>query len=123
MKKSGGILTVILLTAIYCFAIGFTSISYASAEIHHIQNNDQEDHFSEISKSFIGQISQSESSIQFLNNFPKRLFKISFIEISTSLETTERLIESKFSQYNGFSRNILMRFRKADTIFPFHYFW
>lgn len=123
MKKAGGILTVLLLAAIYCFAIGFASIAHATTETHQVQNDDQQEYFSEISESVICQVSFSESSIQFLNKFPKRAVKISFIGISPSLETTEQLIESEFSQYNGFSRNILTRFRKSDSIFPFHYFW
>jgi hypothetical protein len=30
---------------------------------------------------------------------------------------------SAFSQYVSISRTFLIRFRKADVIFPFHYFW
>ena len=39
------------------------------------------------------------------------------------LRTTERFYASAFACYVGNSKKILIRFRKADMIFPFHYFW
>lgn len=39
------------------------------------------------------------------------------------LRTTERIYASAFACYVGISKKILIRFRKADMIFPFHYFW
>jgi len=35
----------------------------------------------------------------------------------------EQRYVSAFSQYVAVSRTFLIRFRKADVIFPFHYFW
>jgi hypothetical protein len=39
------------------------------------------------------------------------------------LKLAERLFESKYAQYTSISNDFLIKFRKADIIFPFHYFW
>ena len=38
-------------------------------------------------------------------------------------KTTEKFLFSIFSQYNFYSKNILIRLQRTDIIFPFHYFW
>lgn len=35
----------------------------------------------------------------------------------------ERLLSSRFAQYASWAGVLLIQFRKADLIFPFHYFW
>ena len=39
------------------------------------------------------------------------------------LKLAERLFESSYAQYTARSANFPIQFRKADIIFPFHYFW
>jgi hypothetical protein len=40
-----------------------------------------------------------------------------------STATRERLLVAKQLHYLGFSLGLLVKHRKADLIFPFHYFW
>jgi len=42
---------------------------------------------------------------------------------SSFLKLTEGIYSSSFSQYIAASYNFLIKYRKADIIFPFHYFW
>jgi hypothetical protein len=43
-----------------------------------------------------------------------------FLEILKSFELS---LAGSFKHYESFSNNINVRLRKADIIFPFHYFW
>jgi hypothetical protein len=39
------------------------------------------------------------------------------------IKYTQQLLASRFTQYTGLFLNTLIRFRKANLIFPFHNFW
>jgi hypothetical protein len=49
--------------------------------------------------------------------------KKTFNDFSESLQSVERLLTGSFTRYESFSNTIAVRLRKADIIFPFHYFW
>jgi hypothetical protein len=44
-------------------------------------------------------------------------------DFSAYLKNAERSISSDFVQYVFQSKNFSIRLRKADLLFPFHYFW
>jgi hypothetical protein len=46
-----------------------------------------------------------------------------FKEFSAYLKSAEKSISSEFVQYVFQAKNFLIRLRKADLLFPFHYFW
>ncbi len=39
------------------------------------------------------------------------------------LQISENLFACTFLQYQSIAQKFIIRFRKADLIFPFHYFW
>lgn len=49
--------------------------------------------------------------------------KKTYIDFSDILKSVDRLLIGTFARYESLSINIAVRQRKADIIFPFHYFW
>lgn len=123
MKRTGRILSVMLLTAIYCFAMSVVTKSIAQDEIQHAQSSEKEECYSaSLSNPFI-HTSQVESLVKSVHDSSVRSFKIKFTGLSLISRITEQLSLTEFSQYINSSRNFLIQHRKADMIFPFHYFW
>jgi len=123
VKSSIRILSVVFLTAIYCFAIGVVTKSLAHSDFHSNTTTSQEQYFSDFSTKLFCHTSQSESSVNNYINQPVPSFKNPFNGLWTITKTTEQLFETAFSQYTNISRNFLIQHRKTDIIFPFHYFW
>lgn len=57
------------------------------------------------------------------NNFPPSTLKNSFSEFLTIVKITEQFFANEFVQYISISKNFRINYRKANIIFPFHYFW
>lgn len=114
------ILSIILLTALYCFTIGIDTKSLIGSDI---QTNNQENHCLTISTLFSPFTSETENSLHHFNNIPSPSFNNLLVGSWAITKTTERHYESIFSQYTGFSINFLIHHRKSDIMFPFHYFW
>jgi len=122
MKNRVKILNVVLLTAIYCFAISVVKpYSYADAQGN--STNSGEQYFSVLKTELFCHTSQSESSVNILNNLPSSCFKNPFNGIWAISKISEQLFGSTFAQYTTVSRSLLIHHRKTDMIFPFHYFW
>lgn len=49
--------------------------------------------------------------------------KKDFSEYLVSKQVTQHKIACKYQQYIHVSKSFLVKHRKADGIFPFHYFW
>ncbi|WP_194767441.1 hypothetical protein [Tamlana sp. I1] len=120
MKNSIRIWNVILLTAIYCFTIGLAAKSIVPSNNSSSRTTIQEKHFS---TTLFCDTSQFEYSINEVNNLPTadfdKLFKVFFV----GTKITEQFLKTAYSQYVILSRNLLIKHRKSDVIFPFHYFW
>lgn len=61
------------------------------------------------------EINEIQVSISLKNNQNTNYFSFSKI--------TEGIYSSSFSQYTAAYYNFFIKYRKADIIFPFHYFW
>lgn len=57
------------------------------------------------------------------NNFPPSTLKNSFSEFLAIVKITEQFFANEFVQYISISKNFRINYRKANIIFPFHYFW
>lgn len=123
MKSSFRILSVVFLTAIYCFAIGVVTKSLAHSDFNNNSTTSQEQYFSDFSTKLFCHTSQSESSVNNYINQPVPSFKNPLNGLWAIAKITEQLFETAFSQYSNISRNFLIQHRKSDIIFPFHYFW
>jgi hypothetical protein len=123
VKNHFKILNVILLTAIYCFAIGAVNNSLIHFDFSNNKSSSQEEAISYISEKLFLHTSHSECSVKDYNNLPAPNFKNHFTGLWAVLKAKEQLYGSEFSQYTTFTRTILINHRKSDIIFPFHYFW
>jgi len=115
--------SVLLFIAIYCFAIGVGLKSSVLYDIQQTQTTEQEKSISTVSANLFCHTSQSENSLNSLKDFPTPSLKKSIKSLWASTETTEQFLEIAFSQYAFFSTNLLIRYRKANIIYPFHCFW
>lgn len=117
------ILAATLLTVIYCFSIDTVTNTIAHYAVADHLNTSQEKIISEFSSKLFCHTTQSESSLNNLNNLPAPTFKNPSIEFGGVSIAAEQLFNSEFAQYTSCSGKILINYRKSDIIFPFHYFW
>jgi len=67
--------------------------------------------------------SESESVVSSFNNTQLNTFEDTFKKSLVIAKITEQLFLNEFIQYTSNSRNLLIKFRKNDIIYPSHYFW
>jgi len=65
----------------------------------------------------------AESPVNISNNAPSTTLKNSFNEFFAIVKITEQFFTNEFVQYISISKNFRIKYRKANMIFPFHYFW
>ena len=122
MRKKVSSIGVLLLIISYCFAVGFINpYQHAADEPTHASNN--RDYFSGVKASLNDHASPSQSFAHNSANYTTPQFQFFLWGHTTFLQITEQLGESKFLHYSNLSRNFLVRNRKSDLLFPFHYFW
>ncbi len=123
MKSNLRSISVVFLTAIYCFSLGIVTKSFAHSDFQHESTVSQEKFIADLSLKQFCHTSQSESSINNYNKLPTPNFKNLFTGFWGIIKSSEQFFDAEFSQYKIFSRNNLINYRKSDIIFPFHYFW
>jgi hypothetical protein len=123
VKKVVTIVRVLLIIALYsftigvgnCHAIGLTAVSQLTTHKQH--------HASAVSPNLLHASSQAGSLETLFNSTSPTTVKDTSDEFSAFVKVTEALFFNEFSQYTFSWRNLLIKFRKADLIFPFNYFW
>lgn len=120
MKKAAKYFGVLLFAAVYCFAVGRVSTSDVT---YMALKTEKGKHITSVSTDlFSGLVStfrSFSSSHSVSNPNLKNSLKGPWI-----LEKTHKAVFiSKYAQYVNSAKNLLVRHRKADYIFPFHYFW
>ena len=123
MNRNFRIISVLFLTAIYMNAVRIVNLydNYSDFENTQISNIDK--YFSKLSD---GLASYATQSFYYLNNFNnERLPNCDnlFAGLWATQKLHEQIIASEITQYICLSKNILIKYRKSDNIFPFHYFW
>jgi hypothetical protein len=114
---------VLLLVAIYVFAIGVSARSYPPQGSHVSSSYQQQTSFSAVQSTLYDHTTQADISGYGVNILPIKEFKNQFEKLIAISSAFEFLIETESSQYTKFSINLLINYRKTDLIFPFHYFW
>lgn len=56
-------------------------------------------------------------------SFPVPSFKDNVTELAAILYNYKQLFYIQLAQYTYFTRNVLIRYKKLDLMFPFQYFW
>lgn len=123
MKNSVRILSVLLLTAVYCYALGTVNGSFVSTDKKGALHTEQEKYTMAVAKQLFCHTSQTENSLSSPTQLPVPSLKKPFDSDWAVIKAAEHFFETKFYQYSRVSRNFLIQYRKADHLFPFHYFW
>lgn len=123
MNNSLRLAGAILLIAVYSFGISLGTESYTAKEYSQAGDAYNEGYWSAVSNNLSFYFSESEKLIADVRtNFPVTI-KTSFSSLLAFVQTSGRVIEAGFSHYCRISGNFLIRYRKADNLFPFQYFW
>lgn len=123
MENSLKLLGAILLVAVYSFGISSGSGSYTASAYLPADDVQSEVYWSDVSNKLSFHFSESEKLVSDIRTGSPLTFKTSFAQFLAFVQTSGQLLESGFTQYRRTSENLLIRYRKADIIFPFHYFW
>ena len=123
MKNGIKKLSMMFLTAVYCFAIGAVATSFVASNFQNHSRSSQKTYISDFSATLFCHTAESEISLTDFNNLPVPNFKNPFVGIWSVVKTREGFLEMVFTQYTSIFRNVLVKYRKSDIIFPFHYFW
>jgi len=110
------------LIAVYCLAISAVNYVPLSPNASACKSN-QKEYFSNVKADLHYHASPSESTVKAQANATTPGFNPIFTGPWLSVRASELLFESECSQYKFLSSGFLVRIRKADLIFPFHYFW
>ena len=124
MKNRDNILRVFLLVSVYCFGLYVHATTQPPFNEQTIKiSSEQKANLESSSKIIYAHTQQFEnlfSDITETNFLDFNLPQIAFWSITYA---NDLLFKSKFKQYKNHLKTILIRHRKSDLIFPFHYFW
>lgn len=124
VKRLYKLLGVLLLASIYFFGISAgREHTFSPTKKVFGQDTNQGTFISATKATSLCQIPKPESFVDHVNDLPFSLDNVFFTSIFGAQRPREFLFGAKARQYLGFSINFLVRHRKADLIFPFHYFW
>lgn len=123
MKNSVRILSVLLLTAIYCYAIGTVDASFTSADSKGTLHTEQEKYNLNVASQLFCPTSQTENSVSSPSQLPTPSIEKQYNQQWAAIKAAEQLFETEFHHYSQVSRNFLILCRKVDLLFPFHHFW
>lgn len=125
MKKSLHIAGLISIALLYCFAIGlYSGVAYAgNTALLKQDGNAAEKYSNTVSAKLFQHTVQTENAVTVCSHSHPVTVKNTFKEFSAANKVAELVFVHTFSQYNFFSRKLLVRLENTDLIFPFHYFW
>ncbi|WP_235291803.1 hypothetical protein [Portibacter lacus] len=123
MNTKNRIRTVLFLTAIYCYAIGIVANSQFNNNFKENLNHESGSYFSLVSSGLFVHNSSSENSLSSLKSFSKPSINnpngFNLIENNRS----EQSYEIEYLRNHHHSISYLLNNRKAEIIYPFHFFW
>lgn len=106
---------------IYCFAVSASNYVHFSDSKH---SNEQKHYFELSSHDLSCHFTETENTTTGLQNTVNYPLKFKFFNKDLAVETVEtNLSKATFSEYFYSSRDFLIKNRKDNLIFPFHYFW
>lgn len=123
MKNLFKISGIALLIALYCATISFAGNNSQNSDFINKSDSEKEKTNSTVSVKLFSNTSQSESLANPYSNTPPFTIKNSFNEFLAIVKIREQFFANEFTQYISISKNFRIKYRKANIIFPFHYFW
>ncbi|WP_111709412.1 hypothetical protein [Lutibacter citreus] len=124
MNQLHQILKVLLLISIYCFGIfaPVKTVAYSSAQKIE-QNKKQKEYYTNVYKAPIVHTQQSENLVSENIEYITPNFNLHYKSFWETVVSSELIFKNKYRQYKNYFKNVLIRNRKSDLIFPFHNFW
>ena len=123
MKNLFKISGILLLIALYCATISFAGNISQNSDFINKSGLEKGKKDSTVSVELFSNSSEAESSANPYSNTPPPTFKNSFNEFLAIVKIREQFFANEFTQYISISKNFRIKYRKANIIFPFHYFW
>ncbi|MEZ5106724.1 MAG: hypothetical protein R2757_19630 [Draconibacterium sp.] len=123
MKKTIRIFGTILLAALYLWATSFVFAPVEQVEKQDTSATGSQVYFSVSTLSFYNQQIQPEKIAANANSFPAPAFKKNVQSVYGTLKASGQIFQNSFIQYIRLSVTFPIEYRKADQLFPFHYFW
>lgn len=120
MKKAARYFGVLIFVTIYCFAIGRVSTSHVTSVPEHSEKGK---HISSVTTDLFSGFVSISRNVSPSQNYPNPSLKNYFHGSGILRKAHEVVFVSLNTQYLSFAKKLLIRHRKADFIFPFHYFW
>jgi len=121
MKKALEIIGIFIISVIYCHTSA-VSFAFASFDFAPEKNYGKNSFFLSAEIGFGSSALEPQNYLNFLNTSLPSGKKSSPPCFSIINGVTELLILSNFSRYHFLSENFPVRYRKANLIFPSHYF-
>ncbi len=116
-------ISVFILVALCSIAMSAMDTSFVNLNENITTSSSTEKVTAAVSAIIVGELPQSEVVIEAPSNISVPSLKNFVSSCGTLLRTTDVLASSTYTQYIKTSINVLIHHRKADHIFPFHYFW
>ncbi|AVI51125.1 hypothetical protein C5O00_08035 [Pukyongia salina] len=123
MKDSVKHFGALILTAIYCFAVSIAANVPLNTEFQNNLNSGQEHNFAPTSHNLLSHTVQSEFSVEIVGIDPAPDTYDNTHNDTSLYNSKESVLSAEFTQYNNYSVNFLIQQRKADLLFPYHFFW
>lgn len=125
MKNTFRIGSAIFLLVLYSVAAGAARVSalYSTTAVQNDLHSKQDSYYSALAINLFCPVATPKNSVGSNSNTPPCELKYLFGFYSAVSEASEQRLHHTFSQYLSFASDFPIRLRKADSIFPFHYFW
>lgn len=123
MKSIKHIVGTTFIALLYSLVISVSYVGHSANVVEDFANttSEKQAYITVASKTLFGYTPQSEITIS-SPDVPVNTFKSSFGGFAM-LVASEPFVLAEFHQYLSFYKNCLIRTRKLDVIFPFHYHW
>jgi hypothetical protein len=108
---------------LYCAAIGLPCDISQNSGLSVKSTDEKANNDLSVSIKLLRNTSQAESLAGDYSIAPPINFKDSNNGFSSNSKIRELFIANEFAQYIFIARNFLVKHRKSNIIFPFHYFW
>ena len=123
MKKRIKVFSVYILAIIYCMAVVLVTQSQVQKSHYSKPSLSNEKSFSDISSKLFSHTPLSDKSLNNKYNLPVPSSHNNFGDYWGMIHQMGGLFDTRYKQYQSFSKNILVNLRKIQFLFPFHYFW
>lgn len=123
MKSRFKIAGTFFLTVVYSLAVNLVVYSSVHTEYGETYHTGQEQFHASFSDSLIFHTGPTTDSGASHYNIPGPDFRNQPDLLLPLIHSARKLLDATFAQYVFSSVNFPVRQRKADLIFPFHYFW